>query len=331
MAFHPKRGLLSSLLTSPLETLRVALYGRDDPTDPRPKAKRQRPYRPFANTGIPSSVVHRAARDEAFFNDPRHLPAPPSAAEVRRYVLAENQRGAMRPPPVTASRPLRSNWKEGFRRGMKKVYGVSGKGSDAIDDDARDDGHDAQDDGGDDEWFAGAEAALDSATVPLPNKQVVPSKKRKGRTDVWSEGDWAMLVDRVADPACQKMLSNGKYMVDWDKVLTRGTWLAVHSTTQLRKKWDNRCKENSDCVLAAHGKNSKGTAACLTHGGGRCQANSDCVLSAQGTNRKGERACITHGGIAAEHPRPPAPGAYAAAQRALAQSAAAFAAAAPNR
>ena len=140
-----------------------------------------------------------------------------------------------------------------------------------------------------------------------------------------------MLVDRVADPACQKMLSYGKYMVDWDKVLTRGTWLAVHSKTQLRTKWKTRCQENSACVLKALGKNSKGTAACLTHGGGRCQAHSDCVKAATGTNSKHQRACITHGGIAAEHPRPPAPGAYAAAQRALAQSAAAFAAAAPNR
>jgi hypothetical protein len=71
----------------------------------------------------------------------------------------------------------------------------------------------------------------------------------------------------------------------------------------------------SACVLAALGKNSKGTAACLAHGGGRCQANSACINAATGTNSKHQRACITHGGIAAEHPRPPAPGAYAAAQR----------------
>ena len=138
-----------------------------------------------------------------------------------------------------------------------------------------------------------------------------------------------MLTARVADPACQK-LRNGKNVVDWNKVLACGKWLALYNTTQLRVKWNGRCQANSDCVMAARGKNSKGTAACSTHGGGHlCEASSGCDKAARGTNSNGERACITHGGIAAEHPRPKAPGTYHAVQRALARDAAAFAAPGP--
>ena len=160
----------SSSLPWPLGTLR-ALFG-----DP-PVAKRPRPHplnSPFVNSGIPFNASAHA-RDRALFFDPQYRPvvAAASAAQVRRYALTQTQRWNARPlPPLTAGKALPSDWKERFRLAVERVYSggcVDGKGNDAIDDDAPDDGDDAQDGGDDDKWLAGAEAALGTVAEPPPS------------------------------------------------------------------------------------------------------------------------------------------------------------------